>query len=178
MGNVRICFDMDGTIANLYAVCGWLEYLKAENETPYQIAKVMTNMQALSRMLNNLQRKGFEIGIISWLSKNGSDEYNEKVTAAKKQWLDKHLHSVKFDFIKIVEYGTDKNIVRKSENDILFDDEKRNRDNWGGKAYDVNDILGVLKGLRQSPESTPGRTTHQKIFKKIFQNRLTKLLTV
>ena len=31
--------------------------------------------------------------------------------------------------------------------DILFDDEEKNRNEWTGKAFDVNDILGVLKGL-------------------------------
>ena len=35
-----ICFDMDGTIADLYAVDNWLAKLRAEDETPYQEAKV------------------------------------------------------------------------------------------------------------------------------------------
>ena len=29
--NKMICFDMDGTIADLYSVDGWLDYLRAEN---------------------------------------------------------------------------------------------------------------------------------------------------
>ena len=32
-------------------------------------------------------------------------------------------------------------------NGILFDDEEVNRKNWSGQAYDVNNIIEVLKGL-------------------------------
>ena len=30
-----VYLDMDGTIANFYGVPGWLEYLQAEDTTPY-----------------------------------------------------------------------------------------------------------------------------------------------
>lgn len=144
---MRICFDMDGTIADLYKVNGWLEYLQAEDTTPYEKAEVMVNMNSLARILNRLQREGIEIGIISWTSKNGSDEYNARVEEAKRAWLVKHLASVTFDFIAVVKYGTDKNIVNTGKDDILFDDEIGNRKNWNGKAYNVDNILGVLKAL-------------------------------
>ena len=144
---MRICFDMDGTIADLYKGNGWLEYLIAEDVTPYREAKVMLNMSLLARVLNKLQKSGYEIGIISWLSKNGSDKYNEEVAEVKKEWLAKHLTSVRFDFVEIVKYGTDKNIVRTSTSDILFDDEIGNRENWKGTAYNVENIIEVLRGL-------------------------------
>ena len=64
-----IYFDMDGTIANLYGVEGWLNYLINKDTTPYEVAKPMVNMNSLARLLNNLQKKGYEIGIVSWLSK-------------------------------------------------------------------------------------------------------------
>ena len=144
---MRICFDMDGTIANLYGVTNWLEYLISGNEYPYLHAEVMVNMNSLARVLNRLQRNGIEIGIISWLAKNSNNSYDEKVTVAKKKWLKKHLASVHFDFIEIVSYGTDKNIVCTSSDDILFDDEAPNRENWNGKAYDVDNILNILKSV-------------------------------
>ena len=144
---MRICFDMDGTIANLYGVTNWLEYLISGNEYPYLHAEVMVNMNSLARVLNRLQRNGIEIGIISWLAKNSNDSYDKKVTVAKKKWLKKHLASVHFDFVEIVSYGTDKNIVCTSTNDILFDDEAPNRENWNGKAYDVDNILNILKNV-------------------------------
>ena len=144
---MRICFDMDGTIANLYGVNGWLDMVINEDATPYKIADTIINMNVLARTLNKLQKMGFEIGIISWLAKNSTETYDKKVIEAKKYWLKKHLHSVKFDFIEIVKYGTEKNLVCTDENDILFDDEINNRVNWDGQAFDVDNILNVLRGL-------------------------------
>ena len=142
-----IFFDMDGTIADLYGVNNWLDYLLASDTLPYEIAKPLVRLNSLARILNRLQRNGYKIGIISWLSKSGSDEYNNAVAEVKKNWLRKHLASVKFDEIHIVNFGTPKQVFAKTANDILFDDEKPNRDNWTGKAFDVDEIIEILKGI-------------------------------
>ena len=144
---MKICFDMDGTIADLYGVENWLEYLLEENVKPYKIAKPLVNMNILARRLNKLQRKGYEIGVISWTSKGGSDEYNAEVEAAKRAWLHKHLASVKFDFIAVVPYGYSKAAFADGEQDVLFDDEDKNREDWCGVAYDVDNILEILKSF-------------------------------
>lgn len=137
-----IYFDMDGTIADLYGVKNWLDFLLAEDTTPYSEAKPLINLNTLARLLNKLQHKGFKIGVISWTAKNGSKEYNKKVETAKLNWLNKHLKSVHFDEIYIVNYGTPKQTLGKG---ILFDDEEQNRKAWTGKAYDEKNILNVLK---------------------------------
>ena len=142
-----IFFDMDGTIADLYGVNNWLDYLLASDTLPYEVAKPLVKLNSLARILNRLQRNGYKIGIISWLSKSGSDEYNNAVAEVKKDWLRKHLASVKFDEIHIVNYGTPKQVFAKTADDILFDDEKPNRDNWTGKAFDVDEIIEILKGI-------------------------------
>ena len=144
---MRICFDMDGTIANLYGVENWLAMLINHDATPYKKATALVNMNQLARTLNKLQKLGYEIGIISWLAKNSNADYDTAVTKAKKAWLKKHLHSVHFDFVEVVPYGTDKNLVCVDSADILFDDEENNRKNWNGIAYNVNNILEILKGL-------------------------------
>ena len=144
---MRICFDMDGTLANLYAVDGWLADLRAENPRPYAEAAVLLNMNVLARRLNRLQAQGHEIVVISWLAKVSTPSYDEMVAEVKRAWLKKHLASVKFDEINIVPYGVDKNIFCHSADDVLFDDEDQNRNGWGGRAYNVNDILGVLANL-------------------------------
>lgn len=144
---MKICFDMDGTIADLYGVENWLEYLLEENVKPYKVAKPLVNMNTLARRLNNLQRKGYEIGVISWTSKCGSDEYNAEVEAAKRAWLHKHLASVKFDFIAVVPYGYNKAAFADDEQDVLFDDEDKNREDWRGVAYGVDNILEILKSF-------------------------------
>lgn len=142
-----IFFDCDGTIANLYGVENWLSYLRAYDPTPYAQAKVMLNMSLLARYLNKLQAMDYEIGVISWLSKCSTIEYDEAVTAAKIEWLRKHLASVHFDKIHIVPYGTPKQSFMVTENDILFDDEDKNREAWEGEAFTPDQILEVLKVL-------------------------------
>ncbi len=142
---MKIWFDMDGTIADLYGVEGWLEMLIAENVSPYANARPLVNLSLLARMLNKAQKEGNEIGIISWLSKNGSDEYGKKVTEAKLGWLKKHLGSVAWDSIEIVKYGTNKHSICKSG--ILFDDEEKNRNEWKGEAYEPEKIFEILKKI-------------------------------
>jgi len=144
---MTIWFDMDGTIADLYGVENWLPMLRASDPTPYLTAKPLPHMATLARVLNRLQRKGYEIGVISWLSKTGSPAYDAKVTAAKYAWLAKHLPSVDFDEIHVVPYGTPKQVFCHTPQDILFDDEKPNRDNWTGVAHDVNNIIRTLCSL-------------------------------
>lgn len=145
--NVTINFDMDGTIADLYGVENWLEMLIAYDETPYAIATPLLRLSALARMLNRLQREGYKLAVLSWLSKNGTEEYNERVTNAKLEWLAKHLPSVHWDTIHIIEYGTPKENFCETPFDILFDDEEKNRKNWNGIAFDVDNIIGILKTL-------------------------------
>jgi hypothetical protein len=142
-----IYFDMDGTIANLYGQEDWLERLIAKDESPYANASVLVNMSLLARYLNKLKAIGYTIGIVSWLAKNSTKDYDKRVIKAKTEWLARHLKSVEFDEINIVAYGTPKSSVVDIASGILFDDEEPNRKEWKGKAYDETDIIGVLKAL-------------------------------
>ena len=149
--NRAIYFDMDGTIANFYGVENWLGYLLESNPFPYEVAKPLVNMNALARRLNNLQKKGWTIGVVSWLAKNSTKEFDEKVVEAKKKWLAKHLASVKFDEINIVPYGTPKSTVPKVGNAILFDDEENNLIEWEemeGWAFTPDKIMEILTWAR------------------------------
>lgn len=145
--NKAIYFDMDGTIAGLYQVEGWLNNLINEQTRPYREAKSLVDMRKLGKVLNTLQAEGYHIGIVSWLSKNGSEEYNKRVTTTKINWLKTHLGAVEFDEIKIVKYGTPKQEVVNFPEGILFDDEEPNRNNWKGTAFDVDNILEILANL-------------------------------
>ena len=140
----KICFDMDGTIANLYAVEGWLPMLRACDPTPYAQAEPMLNMSAFARLLHKAQRLGYEIVVLSWLAKNSTAEYDNAVTVAKLEWLKIHLPSVEWNEIIIVPYGTPKHEVSSG---VLFDDEEYNRNMWGQGAYEPSEILEFLRGL-------------------------------
>lgn len=140
----KIWFDMDGTIANLYGVENWLDMLIAQDPTPYAQAEPMLNMSALARLLHKAQRLGYEIGIISWLSKNSNRAYDMQVTQVKIEWLKAHLPSVEWNEIHIVAYGTPKHTICSG---VLFDDEEHNRNMWGQGAYEPCEILEFLRGL-------------------------------
>jgi len=141
---MQINFDMDGTIADFYGVENWLDYLKAEDVFPYLAAKALCNLSLLARLIHQLQNAGAEINIISWTSKYGSAEFMEEIKIAKMKWLAKHLPSVEFNSISIIPYGTPKSLYGSG---ILFDDEEKNRKDWNGTAYDVTDMLQILKEM-------------------------------
>ena len=143
----KIYFDCDGTFVDLYGVENWLDYLINNNPYPYMVAKPLVNLSHMARLIHKAQKEGYKVGIISWLSKSGSEEYDRLVTIAKSEWLKKHLPSVTFDEIHIVKYGTSKASLGKG---ILFDDEEKNRKEWeekSGEAYDVTDMLLTLRNI-------------------------------
>lgn len=141
-----IWFDLDGTLAGLYDVPNWLPMLIASDPAPYKLAAPLVNMNKLARKLNQLQRAGYKLGIISWLSKTSTPEYDEAVTAAKLWWLRKHLNSVKWDAVNIVAYGRNKWDV--CGEGILFDDEAPNREAWGGEAFHPAEMMKILSSLQ------------------------------
>ena len=147
MKKTTINFDMDGCLAGLYDVPNWLEYLLNEDTTPYAIAKPLLRFASLAKRLNNLQKQGIKIAIISWGSKEATANFDARIVEAKTAWLKKHLPSVNWDRITIVPYGTPKQNYCETPLDILFDDEAKNRDNWTGRAYDVQNIMEILREI-------------------------------
>lgn len=154
MNKVKIiCFDMDGTIADLYKVNGWLEKLRAFDPEPYAEAAPMWDMVQLSEVLNELRAHNIEIRIISWLSKESCRDYDHAVRKAKREWLVKY--NFPFDHFHGVSYGATKaDSVRKyladNESAILIDDNAKVREGWTlGDTIDptATDIIEVLKGL-------------------------------
>jgi hypothetical protein len=128
----KFYFDMDGTIANLYAVPNWLEMLRAEDVTPYAEAVPMVDTIRFCQVLERLKENyGIHFGIISWCSKCGSDSYNKEVRKVKRAWLKQNFPGV-FDEIHIVKYGRPKATCPKNgkRNSYLIDDEEQNREDW------------------------------------------------
>ena len=144
-----LVFDMDGTIADLYAVTDWLENIIAENVRPYAIAEPMYNMNKLVNVINRLKEDGWRVAIVSWTSKHGSKEYNKAVRKVKKEWLDRY--NFPYDELHVIKYGTPKSYcMRKTGGfQILFDDEEPNRKAWrNGSTVNANeDIYKILKNM-------------------------------
>ena len=144
-----LVFDMDGTIADLYGVEGWLEDLRAYKTRPYEEAKPIYDVKELNQTLHILQRRGWKIIVTTWLAKEATKEYNKAVTKAKKAWLEKY--DFPYDEIHCVKYGTTKaNCTRKKGGfQILIDDNKKVRDGWtlGTTVNATYDIMAFLNAL-------------------------------
>ena len=148
-----ICFDMDGTIAQLYAVPNWLARLHAQDPTPYLEAEAMWNMAQLAEILSALQSLGIEIRIITWLSKESTEEYKNAVREAKKEWLENY--DFPYDHFHGIQYGATKaDSIRKAlapnETAWLIDDNAKVRKGWHmGEAIDPTniDLLELLSSL-------------------------------
>ena len=147
-----ICFDMDGTIADLYNVPNWLPKLRAEDASPYEDAAPIYDMDKLNEICAILQQAGYEIRVITWLSMNSSEEYKDAVRTAKRNWLDKwgfiydHFHGVQYGATKA---DSVRNYVESDA--ILIDDSAKVRNGWHlGQTIDPTDgnlfenLLGLL----------------------------------
>lgn len=166
--NKALYFDMDGTIVDLYGQPNWLDSLVKGYTKPYREAKALTNMRQLSKELNALQALGFTIGIVTWVSKDCNETYKRRIEKAKKDWLKKHLSSVVWDEIHVLDYGTNKNESVKYPNGILFDDEEGNRKEWAGMAFDENSIFDVLEQIKVNLKALEMLQEYQQVANRIM----------
>ena len=148
-----IVWDMDGTMADLYGVKDWLPMLRAEKASPYLLAEPMWDMVRLAEVLTQFQAKGVEIRVVTWLSKDSSEEYKDKVREAKRDWL--NHYNFPCDHFHGVAYGATKaDSIRKylaeGETAILIDDNAKVRQGWHmGETIDPTacDLIEVLEKL-------------------------------
>ena len=151
-----IVWDMDGTMADLYGVNGWLEMLREENPLPYEIAKPMWDMKRLAEILNGLRAIGVEQRIVTWLSMESSEQYKVETRNAKREWLDRF--DFPYDHFHGVQYGATKadsvrRFLAEDESAILIDDNFKVRNGWHlGETVDPTkvDIIDFLGALLES----------------------------
>lgn len=144
-----IYFDVDGTFYDLYNFPNWLECILSEKVECYTQSTLLVDYDEFLSVLNNLKSKGYKLGVITWLSKNATKKYQNKVRKAKYYYLNKYFSNV-FDEIHIIQYGKNKAQYCKGKNTILFDDEENNRIQWKQKkgiAYNVTNIIDILQNL-------------------------------
>lgn len=149
----EICFDMDGTLADLFGVEDWLDKIRVYDPTPYQTAEPLVDMAELACLLRSLKNSGINVAVITWLSKEPNKQYDDEVRKAKRAWLKEY--GFPFDSLRCVAYGTPKHKIeeprlKEDEEALLFDDDARVRRDWNlGGAIDPTkvDILEVLKEI-------------------------------
>lgn len=145
-------FDMDGTIADLYAVPNWLPKLRAYDSSPYEDAVPLVDMAELNEYIMRLKQNGWHVGVVSWLSKVPTPEYDRAVSASKYLWLMRNLPTL--DEINFVSYGVAKqDAVASSENAVLVDDEEQNLRAWtsrehGRTSINAKDPRRMMAALR------------------------------
>ena len=150
-----ICFDMDGSIANLYGVENWLSMLRAEDPTPYRTASPMWDMEKLAEIIKALMALGIEVRVITWLSKESSEEYKTATRKAKREWLDKY--NFPYNAFHGIQYGRTKadsvrSLLNDDEEAILIDDNSKVRNGWHlGRTIDPTavNLIEVLKQLAE-----------------------------
>jgi len=144
-----LVFDMDGTIADLYGVDGWLTDLRSENTRPYAIAKPMYDMDILNALVNELKACGWRIVVNTWLAKGATKTYDDAVKRVKKEWLARYAFP--YDEIHLTKYGRTKaNATRHHGGfQVLVDDNADIRKGWTlGNTIDANmDIISELLKL-------------------------------
>lgn len=122
--SLKVYFDMDGTLADLYNSDNW-EY-KLRNEIPdaYRYLPFLPeiDMMKFQNYVQKLLEKGVQFGVISWLSMQSSPEYEEIVRQEKLDWIYENIPFV--SEISIVSYGIPKQnaIIKRAQTMILIDD--------------------------------------------------------
>lgn len=147
-----IALDMDGTIADLYAVNDWCRRIRSNDATPYSEARPMVNACDLASAIDRAHADGVRVEVISWgCGGEPSAQMEHDTRAAKLNWLDANGASG-LDAVRVVRHGTPKSTLADGCA-ALIDDEQRNRDEWErsgrGPACDAGDpvrtILAILR---------------------------------
>ena len=152
MTNKALIFDMDGTLNLFYDVENWLNDLEEEKTRPYEECKPKIDIDTLNLICELYRMIGYQIVVTSWLSKNATKEYSNRIRKAKIDWLKKV--GFNYDEIHLVKYGTPKAKCTKKYcgNQILVDDNKKVRESFekssNKQTIDANkDIIKELLDL-------------------------------
>ena len=146
---LKILFDLDGTVADLYGRDDWLEKLRAEVPI-YEELEPLVNMVELTTIAERLVEKGVEFGVVTWLSMGASVDY-EFVTAMEKfRWCQKYMPYI--SEFEAQPYGTPKQTNYHHCKCILIDDNAEVRQSFETphrrKTFDANeDICEFLTKL-------------------------------
>ena len=147
---IKLYFDMDGTIADLYNHENWLEKIRS-GQPIFNELKKMPRTNKVIYYLNQIEQHtdNVEVNIITWLPLNATIPQMIQYTEEKKEWSEKNFVRVS-NFIALP-YGSPKHkAILKEEKayHLLFDDNAEVRNEWQGKykiAFDENNIVEVLR---------------------------------
>ena len=136
MKKITVYLDMDGTIADLYGIEGWLDRLHNEDKTIFlECAPLISEKE----LLNRFPAEQYEIKILSMTPLGATDEYCANVAEQKSAWLDCYFPTLTKRIYK--KYGHNKNL-KGSASAILVDDSAPIRATFRGTAINPVEIWG------------------------------------
>ena len=131
-----IWFDMDGTIAELYKVEGWLSALRSNDWSVYSKCAPRHNYQRINMAIEALIANGWQVGVITWASKGigWGDDLNE-IANEKFNWLCRFFPALADGHFACIPYGYSKADLLEEKYDTydvayLVDDNKEVRQEW------------------------------------------------
>ena len=152
--SIKVYFDLDGTLYNLYGKENWLENL--ENEVPGVFADNENfmpglNLENMHNVIYDLMNLGVSFGVISWTPFAASPLYEEICRKEKLEWLAKNFPMIKD--IAIIPYGIEKQkaITKRAQTMYLIDDNKEVCRTWETakqrKAICIDDDFSAFDAL-------------------------------
>lgn len=154
--SMKIYFDLDGTVYDLYGQKDWLDKLRNEEKGIFNTDNILFNPAEFYDVISKLLKKGVKFGVITWLSMTSTPEYDEIATAEKKQWCDKYLPFI--DTFVAQAYGTPKQqgIIKRTKSDILIDDNaevgivwQNGKDRVYMQVTKENNVVTILNNILQ-----------------------------
>ena len=131
-----IWFDMDGTIAELYKVEGWLPKLRNNDWSVYSECAPRHNYKRINAAIEALIENGWQVGVITWASKGiGWSKDLDKIAGVKFEWLYKFFPALMDGKFACIPYGYSKADFLEEMGDTyevayLVDDNKEVRQEW------------------------------------------------
>lgn len=124
------CFDLDGTLADLYNSENWLENLENEKSGVFLKLPLLLDADAFKRWAVERLAIGDKIEVITWLPRGASDEYERICADEKTEWVKKHFPFI--SEIHCLSYGVPKQyaIKKRSALMILIDDNEEVLQMW------------------------------------------------
>ena len=136
-----IFFDLDGTIAELYKVEGWLESLRSNDWSVYRKCAPRHNYQRINTAIEALIENGWQVGVITWASKGigwGTDL--DEIARVKFDWLCRFFPALADGRFACIPYGYSKADFLEEMGDAynvayLVDDNKEVRHDWRSHSH-------------------------------------------
>lgn len=144
--SVRIYFDLDGTVYNLYGIENWEPKLRAENPDVFKEGDFIGNHEDFTDICGKLLKKGVQFGVITWLPMQASPEYELECTETKREWVKQYMPFV--TEFTAQSYGVPKQnaIVKRAKTMYLLDDNAEVCEMWRTEKMRI--AINVNRGER------------------------------